>query len=169
MNQSKMGLKDVGLIPNSGLKTNRSAAAAAETQTHQITTIRIPETMTAAPFLKHSALTPAQREYLYTVSASCSSAHVRGLITRHYMNVLHRCKRAGFNSDSHDLIVTSVTSPESEGEKRQTTKQSDVSSRARHKAKISTSARHPGKSFLPKIPQSRGARSQDQAVAGGRG
>lgn len=57
-----------------------------------MTTVQIPKTMTAAPFLKHAALTPAQKEYLYTIAASHSSAHVRDLITQHYMNVLHRLR-----------------------------------------------------------------------------
>ncbi|KAM4541689.1 protein FAM216A [Odontesthes bonariensis] len=44
---------------------------------------------------RHAALTPAQREYLYTIAASYSTAHVRSLISQHYMNVLHRSIQAG--------------------------------------------------------------------------
>ncbi|GLD47609.1 uncharacterized protein AKAME5_000173300 [Lates japonicus] len=44
---------------------------------------------------QHAALTPGQKEYLYTIAASYGTAHVRNLITQHYMNVLHRCIRAG--------------------------------------------------------------------------
>uniref|UniRef100_A0A671WGC3 Protein FAM216A n=1 Tax=Sparus aurata TaxID=8175 RepID=A0A671WGC3_SPAAU len=66
-----------------------------EPQLQHVTTITIPKTMTGAPFLRHSALTPAQKEYLYTIAASSSTTHVRNLITQHYMNVLHRCVCTG--------------------------------------------------------------------------
>ncbi|KAM8834284.1 protein FAM216A [Synchiropus picturatus] len=61
------------------------------------TVIRIPKMITAAPFLQHTTLTPAQREYLYAIAASNRPAHVRKLITQHYMNVLHRCVPSGNN------------------------------------------------------------------------
>ncbi|TKS87180.1 Protein FAM216A [Collichthys lucidus] len=83
-NETKGALKDACMNFNSGVKANRHEA-----------TIQIPQTMTAAPFLKHAALTPAQKEYLYTIAASYSTAHVRDLITQHYMNVLHRCIPTG--------------------------------------------------------------------------
>ncbi|XP_029317005.1 protein FAM216A [Cottoperca gobio] len=76
---------DAGVNVNNGLKIHRPARCEAQ----HVTTVEIPKTMTAAPFLKHAALTPAQKEYLYTVAAAYSAAHVRQLITQHYMNVLH--------------------------------------------------------------------------------
>ncbi|KAG7219903.1 hypothetical protein INR49_018762 [Caranx melampygus] len=56
------------------LDVNRSATAEVE----HVTVIEIPKTMTGAPFLKHAALTPGQREYLYTIAASYSTAHLIG-------------------------------------------------------------------------------------------
>ncbi|XP_071353758.1 protein FAM216A isoform X2 [Trachinotus anak] len=181
---------DAGTNFYSGVKINTSPTARTEPQLQHLTMIQIPKTMTAAPFLKHTALTPAQKEYLYTVAASCSTAHVRSVITQHYMNVLHRRIQAGYNRDRDDLVVTS---PENDSEKSQ----SQVSSRVKHKGKRNTSARHPGKSSLPKIPnrqarpsstsaskhrkmkkrtttptlrrKSPRSRSQDQAGGGGRG
>ncbi|TKS87212.1 Protein FAM216A [Collichthys lucidus] len=98
--ETKGALKDACMNFNSGVKANRHGA-----------TIQIPQTMTAAPFLKHAALTPAQKEYLYTIAASYSTAHVRDLITQHYMNVLHRCIPTGSKPDRDHLDVTSVTLP----------------------------------------------------------
>lgn len=142
---------------NNGLKINRLPAARRDPQLQHVTTVQIPKTMTAAPFLKvqlyvsshhcplcysvsdplmslikqpividliqtserslersrgfgmwvgipavkpdlcpqHTALTPAQKEYLYTIAASYSTTHVRNLITQHYLNVLRRCTRTG--------------------------------------------------------------------------
>ncbi|XP_069577519.1 protein FAM216A [Brachyistius frenatus] len=152
MNQSKMALKDVAVNFDTSLKIKRPPAARKEPQLQQLATIQIPKTMTTAPFLKHAALTPAQKEYLYTISASHSPAHVRGLITQHYMNVLHRCIRAGHSPDRYDLVVTSVSSPEHEREKHQSTTQSEISSTSKQKAKVNASARRSRKSFLPNIP-----------------
>ncbi|XP_078133703.1 protein FAM216A [Sander vitreus] len=164
MNESKMALKDAGVNFNNGLKFNRLPAARCEPQLQHVTTIQIPKTITAAPFLKHAALTPAQKEYLYTMAASYSTTHVRHLITQHYVNVLHRCIQAGYNPEREDLAVCSVFSPRTDKTDKPC---SEVPTRVRHKDKIKTSARNTGKSFLPKIPNRR-ARSQDQAV-GGRG
>ncbi|XP_026196057.1 protein FAM216A [Anabas testudineus] len=107
-----------------------------------VTRIQIPKTMAAAPFLKHAALTPAQREYLYTIAASSGTTHVPNLITQHYMNILHRCIHTGHSLVTDDLMVTSVASCENE----------KVSSREEEdRGKINT-AGHSGKSSLPKIP-----------------
>ncbi|XP_040916029.1 uncharacterized protein LOC121196898 [Toxotes jaculatrix] len=157
MNQSKIASKD------GDLKINRPSAARTEPELQHVTVIQIPKSMAAAPFLKHAALTPAQREYLYTIASSYSTAHVRNIITQHYMNVLHRCVRAGYSRDRDDLSVTSVTSPENEGENRQSKPQSEVSSRAKHKGKINTGVRHPGKSFLPQIPNRQARTSNTSA------
>uniref|UniRef100_A0A665X1Q1 Uncharacterized protein n=1 Tax=Echeneis naucrates TaxID=173247 RepID=A0A665X1Q1_ECHNA len=49
-----------------------------------------------SPFVRqHGALTPAQRKYLCSVAASCSTDHVRNVIAQHYRNVLHTRIRAG--------------------------------------------------------------------------
>ncbi|XP_073338819.1 protein FAM216A [Pagrus major] len=143
---------------NNGLKTSRSAAVRSEPQLQHMTTIKIPKTMTAAPFLKHSALTPAQKEYLYTIAASSSATHVRNLITQHYMNVLHRCIRTGCNPEGDDTVGTSL--PETNDGKHRP----EVSSRVKHKEKINTSAKNPGKSFLPKIPNRRAGISNTSAT-----
>uniref|UniRef100_A0A4W6ECW5 Uncharacterized protein n=1 Tax=Lates calcarifer TaxID=8187 RepID=A0A4W6ECW5_LATCA len=103
MNELKMACKD------SGLKINRAPAARKEPQLQHLTPIQIPKAMTAAPFLKHAALTPGQKEYLYTIAASYSTAHVRNLITQHYMNVLHRCIRAGEGKSCQSLSSVSLT------------------------------------------------------------
>nr|XP_046268355.1 protein FAM216A-like isoform X2 [Scatophagus argus] len=122
---------------SNGLNIARPPATRCEPQLQHVTTVRIPQSVTAAPFLKHAALTPAQKEFLRTIAVSHSSALVRSLITQHYMNVLHRCTRAG------DLAGTSGASPGTDaGHKHQ----SEV------REKINTAARNPGKSFLPKIP-----------------
>ncbi|XP_039641334.1 uncharacterized protein LOC120548888 [Perca fluviatilis] len=154
MNESKMALKDAGVYFNNGLKFNRLPAARCEptTQLQHVTTIQIPKTITAAPFLKHAALTPAQKDYLYTMAASYSTTHVRHLITQHYMNVLHRRIRAGYNPEREDLAVCSVILP---GTDKTDKPCSEVPTKARHKDKIKTSARNTGKSFLPKIPNRR--------------
>ncbi|KAL7379829.1 hypothetical protein ABVT39_006637 [Epinephelus coioides] len=94
MNESKM-VTDAGVNFNNGLRMNRAAAERCEPQLQHGTTIQIPKTMSTGPFLQHAALTPAQKDYLYTIAASYSTAHVRNLITQHYMNVLQRCVRAG--------------------------------------------------------------------------
>ncbi|XP_042244695.1 family with sequence similarity 216 member A [Thunnus maccoyii] len=159
MNESKMVTAAVNF--KNGLKIYRQPAARCEPQLQHTTTIPIPKTMTTAPFLTHTALTPAQKEYLYTVAASYSTTHVRDLITQHYMNVLHRCIRAGNNPErDNNLVATSAANDASAKH------QSDVPSRVKHKGKLNTGARNPGKSLLPKIP-SRQARSQNRA--GGRG
>ncbi|XP_041809915.1 protein FAM216A [Chelmon rostratus] len=137
---------------NNGLKINRLPAARRDPQLQHVTTVQIPKTMTAAPFLKHTALTPAQKEYLYTIAASYSTTHVRNLITQHYLNVLRRCTRTGHNPEGGDLVRTSVTSQRTNESDKQP---SEVFSRVKHKEKTSTSARNAGKSFLPKIPNRR--------------
>ncbi|XP_051241359.1 protein FAM216A [Dicentrarchus labrax] len=151
MNESKM---DANVNFNNGWKINRSPAARCEAQLQHLTTIQIPKTITAAPFLKHAALTPAQKEYLYTVAASYSTAHVRNLITQHYMNVLHRCIQTGYNPERDDLTGTSVTSPD-KTDKSNKHRSHIPAARAKHKEKINTKGRNPGKSFLPKIPNMR--------------
>ncbi|XP_070777207.1 protein FAM216A [Enoplosus armatus] len=159
MNESNMALKDASATFSNGLKINRPPAARCEPQVRHETAVQIPKTMTAAPFLKHTALTPAQKEYLYTIAASYSTAHVRNLITQHYMNVLHRCIRAGYNPERDDVVVTPVSSPGTdESDKHK------VPSRAKHKEKMNTSARNPGKSFLPKLPN-RQARLSTSSVS----
>ncbi|XP_060919559.1 protein FAM216A [Labrus mixtus] len=106
--------------------------------------------MTAGPFLKHTALTPAQKEYLYTVAASYSTAHVRDLINQHYMNVLHRCIPTGHDPERDDLVVpSSVNLPGTEGRSKHP---SGVFSPTKHKEKIQTGARNPGKSSLSNTP-----------------
>lgn len=112
--------KDLARGPNSGSRISRPPPATCEPQLQPETTTQIPKSMSAAPFLKvgltlwsagvqaewrsetwplstsqHSALTPAQKDYLYSLTASYSSAHVRNLITQHYLNVLHRRVRTG--------------------------------------------------------------------------
>ncbi|KAM3595607.1 uncharacterized protein V6R79_026149 [Siganus canaliculatus] len=104
--------------------------------------IHIPKTMTLAPFLKHTALTPAQREYLYAVAASCSAAHVRNLISQHYVNVLHRRVRTEFDAEEEEEEDDAVFPAARHCDKLQ--------SEAKHKHKINTKARNPGKSFPPK-------------------
>ncbi|XP_034530225.1 uncharacterized protein LOC117805780 isoform X2 [Notolabrus celidotus] len=124
-----------------------------------VTSIHIPKTMTSAPFLKHSALTPAQKEYLYSIAASYSAAHVRNLINQHYMNVLHRCIRAGNNPDREDLVGSPSVNLSGSDKQR-----SGALSQAKPKEKTNTGAKNPGES--PVIP-SRQSRRQDHAVAGG--
>ncbi|XP_051806687.1 protein FAM216A isoform X2 [Acanthochromis polyacanthus] len=128
VNVSETALKDVK--SNRGLTIYKPPATSSEPQQLHPTTVQIPKAMTAAPFLKHTALTPAQKEFLYTIAASYSAEHVRSLITRHYMNVLHRCIR--------------TASPENKEPD-----QSDLPSGSKHKEKISARER---KSFLPNIP-----------------
>ncbi|CAK6980984.1 family with sequence similarity 216 member A [Scomber scombrus] len=150
MSESKMA----GVNIKNGTKIYKQPAARCEPQLQHATTIPIPKTMTAAPFLTHTALTPAQKEYLYTIAASYSTTHVRNLITQHYMNVLHRCIRAGNNHERDDNLVGTAANDASEKY------QSDVPSRAKQKGKLNTGARNPGKSPLPKVP-ARQARNQD--------
>ncbi|XP_074517135.1 protein FAM216A isoform X1 [Sebastes fasciatus] len=148
MNDSKMAFKDPGVNFNSGFKINRPPAARCEPQLQHVTTIQIPKTITAAPFLKHAALTPAQKEYLYTIAASYSTVRVRNLITQHYMNMLHRSIPAGYSSERDDLVSSVISPGADESDKRRF----EVPSRAKHKEKINATAKNPGKSFLPKIP-----------------
>ncbi|TWW72460.1 hypothetical protein D4764_16G0009570 [Takifugu flavidus] len=78
--------------------TNESQTALTDNtaaRLQQDAALPIPGAVSTAPFLKHTALTPAQREYLCNIAASHSDTHVRGLITQHYMNVLHRCTPSG--------------------------------------------------------------------------
>lgn len=138
VNPFETALKDVNF--NRSLKINKPPAVKSEPQLLHLTTVQIPKAMTAAPFLKHTALTPAQKEFLYTMAASYSVEHVRSLITQHYMNVLHRCIRTGSSPDICGSVVTSHENKEPH--------QSEVPSTSKHK-KINTSGR---KSFLPNIP-----------------
>lgn len=65
-------------------------------------------TVTAAPFLNHTVLTPAQREFVHAVAASHSAAHARRLITQHYLNVLHSCVQTGSKPEDVDAADKSV-------------------------------------------------------------
>ncbi|KAM7376386.1 hypothetical protein PAMP_006127 [Pampus punctatissimus] len=132
------------------LKIHGLQAERCEPKLQHIMTIPISKTMTAAPFLTHTALTPAQKQYLYTVAASYSTTHVRNLITQHYMNVLHRCTRAGYNPErDNNPVGTSLKH------------QSDVPSSVKHKERLNTGTRNPGKSFLPKIPNGQASLSNN--------
>ncbi|KAG8013093.1 hypothetical protein GBF38_021299 [Nibea albiflora] len=115
-------------------------------------TIQIPQTITAAPFLKHAALTPAQKEYLYTIAASYSTTHVRNLITQHYMNVLHRCIPTGYKPERDRFDGTSATLPTPDEAVKH---RLEVPARPKQDKKINAGARNHGKSFLPKIPNRR--------------
>nr|XP_029136217.1 uncharacterized protein LOC114921085 [Labrus bergylta] len=113
--QRSIGMKESRMAAR--LKTQRPNVKRCEPQLHDVKTVQIPQTMTAGPFLKHTALTPAQKEYLYTIAASYSTAHVRDLINQHYMNVLHRCIPTGHDPERDDLVVpSSVNLPGTEGE-----------------------------------------------------
>ncbi|XP_072221555.1 protein FAM216A [Leuresthes tenuis] len=147
-----MALNHVGISFKDELKINRPRAAGGKPRLLQLTSIQIQKSMTAAPFLKHAALTPAQREYLYTIAASYSTAHVRSLISQHYMNVLHRSIQAGYNTDRGNPLMTSVTSAENESKKRQSKTHSEKMSRSKHMGKTNTNAGRSGKVFLPNIP-----------------
>lgn len=140
---------------NSGLKISRPAD-------QRLTDIQIPTSVTTASFLKHTALTPAQRKYLYSIAASYSTEHVRSLVTQHYMNVQYRCIRADYNH-KRDILEASVASPGNDREDHLSKTQSEVSSRSKNKSKIS--ARLSGK---PSLPKNKEARSQDQTVRWGR-
>ncbi|XP_039897406.1 protein FAM216A isoform X2 [Simochromis diagramma] len=118
---------------NSGLKISRPAD-------QRLTAIQIPTSVTTASFLKHTALTPAQRKYLYSIAASYSTEHVRRLVTQHYMNVQHRCIRADYNHKRGILFEASVASPENDREYHLSKTQSEVSSGSKNKSK--TSAKH---------------------------
>nr|XP_033499395.1 protein FAM216A [Epinephelus lanceolatus] len=160
MNKSKMAVTDASVNFNSGLRMNRAAAERCEPQLQHGTTIQIPKTMSTGPFLQHAALTPAQKDYLYTIAASYSTAHVRNLITQHYMNVLQRCVRAGCSPERDDLVATSVISLGTDASEKHRSK---LPLTVKHKAKINTSARSSGKSFLPKIPNSQARLSNTSA------
>uniref|UniRef100_A0AAV2JI98 Uncharacterized protein n=1 Tax=Knipowitschia caucasica TaxID=637954 RepID=A0AAV2JI98_KNICA len=53
--------------------------------------VHIHQSLATAPFLTRSSLTPAQRQYLYSVASSQSPDRVRDLICSHYLNIVHRC------------------------------------------------------------------------------
>lgn len=145
----------------SGFKLHRVSAAKRETQLRHGVTIHIPKTLTSAPFLKHTELTPAQREYLYTVAASYSPEHVRNLINQHYMNVLHRCIRTDCSPEREEPLVTSQTALETD-EREQTP--SDLPVRPKRESKSNAGAKNPGKSILPKI-STRAARISNSSAS----
>nr|XP_029138734.1 protein FAM216A-like [Labrus bergylta] len=158
--QRSIGMKESRMAAR--LKTQRPNVKRCEPQLHDVKTVQIPQTMTAGPFLKHTALTPAQKEYLYTIAASYSTAHVRDLINQHYMNVLHRCIPTGHDPERDDLVVpSSVNLPGTEGRSKHP---SGVFSPTKHKEKIQTGARNPGKSSLSNTP-SRQTRSYNTAAS----
>ncbi|XP_047466589.1 protein FAM216A [Mugil cephalus] len=160
MNRFKTAaLKDVGV------NINRPTAARRQPQLMQI-----PKTLTTGPFLKHTALTPAQKEFLYSVAASSSPAHVRDLITQHYMSILHRRTRAGYSPDTDDLdAAAAAATSENMRDKRQIKKQqSDASFRLKHKEKTNAAARRSGKSFLPNITHRENRRSNAAASKHGK-
>ncbi|XP_055015260.1 uncharacterized protein LOC129410648 [Boleophthalmus pectinirostris] len=117
-------------------------------------TVHIPRGMAMAPFLKHSGLTPAQREYLYSVAATYSGDRVRDIITTHYMNILHRCIRAGHTVEKvYSLAPVTlpqmVEPPQTEVESNPNTQNKPTSSK--QKGKTSIAAKNYGKTILPKI------------------
>ncbi|XP_029900634.1 protein FAM216A-like [Myripristis murdjan] len=113
-----------------------------------VVTVHIPKTVTAGPFLKHAELSPAQREFLYTVAASCSGERVRSLITRHYLNVLHRSAAAGFGVDRDDVFVIPDVQTGEEHDERE----KHDSELPNWTKQTNSGAKNPGKSLLPKIP-----------------
>ncbi|CAI5697071.1 unnamed protein product [Oreochromis niloticus] len=141
---------------NSGLKISRPAD-------QRLTDIQIPTSVTTASFLKHTALTPAQRKYLYSIAASYSTEHVRSLVTQHYMNVQYRCIRADYNH-KRDILEASVASPGNDREDHLSKTQSEVSSRSKNKSKIS--ARLSGKPSLPKNKEARIRLSDEEEEQG---
>ncbi|XP_063764544.1 protein FAM216A-like [Eleginops maclovinus] len=151
MDASNIALNDAGVNLNYSLKINPPAATC-DSQHQRETTITIPKSLTAGPHLKHAALSPAQRKYLYSVAASYSPAHVRQLITRHYMNVLHRCIPA---DGSH--VVSSVA-------EERDRHPSEVHLSAKHRKKIKSGARNSGKPCLAKTSNRKARLSKTTAT-----
>ncbi|CAJ1074574.1 uncharacterized protein LOC117805780 isoform X2 [Xyrichtys novacula] len=149
------GPKTGGVNLNCDLKIQPQA----KRQLQEAPAIQIPKTMTAAPFLKHAALTPAQKKYLYTIAASYSTAHVRNVINQHYMNVLHRCIQAG-QSPGRGVLVESPSVDISGSDKPR----SGAPSQSKLKEKIDRGAKALGKPTLL-MNQSRHLRRQDHSVA----
>ncbi|KAM9707531.1 protein FAM216A isoform 2-T2 [Menidia menidia] len=136
---------------DNGLKMNSAQASRSKKHRSQYKVVHVPKAMTAAPFLQHTALTPAQREYLYTIAASYSSAHVRSLITQHYMNVLHRRIQASISPNRDGFLITSATSAENENKKPESKAKSENLFRSKHKAKMHTNGGS-GKFLPPDVP-----------------
>ncbi|XP_034051531.1 uncharacterized protein LOC117532321 isoform X2 [Thalassophryne amazonica] len=134
---------------HNGLKSAKLPAVRSDPQLQSLRTIHIPKTVTTATSLKHTELTPAQREYLCTIAATYSTAHVRDLISQHYMNVLHGCIRTDYIPEKSHFAVTPTTSPENG---KCDEHQSSLTSRRKQKWKTATNQRKTEKSFLPKIP-----------------
>lgn len=109
--------------------------------------MHIPRSMATAPFLKHSGLTPAQREYLYSVASSQSGERVRDIITTHYMNIVHRCIRAGHTVEKdyiYPVILQETVEPS----------QTEVVSKPpppKQRGRAGAAARNYGRTALPKI------------------
>ncbi|KAL3049480.1 hypothetical protein OYC64_008852 [Pagothenia borchgrevinki] len=156
MDASKMALKDPNVNLNNGLKINRPAIARCDSQHQHVTTIKIPKSLTAGPHLKHAALSPAQRKYLCSVAASHSAAHVRQLITQHYMNVLHRCIPADGSPEREELVESSVAD-------KRDKHPPEVQLRAKHRKKIKSGAKNSGRSCPPKTSNKKSRLSKKSA------
>ncbi|XP_028995025.1 protein FAM216A isoform X2 [Betta splendens] len=116
--------------------------------THRLPTARPDSQTTAGPFRKHAAPTPAQRQYLCTIAASYSPAHVRKLLAQHYVSILNRSIRTGIITDRDNLVVAS------QEENHLSKSQSEVLSAGKQKGKTKSNTKHSKKIFLPKIPLS---------------
>ncbi|XP_028313478.1 protein FAM216A [Gouania willdenowi] len=58
-------------------------------------TIHAPKSLMSAPFLQHPALTAGQRGYLSSIANIYSTEHMRSLMRRHRLSVLHSCLQPG--------------------------------------------------------------------------
>ncbi|KAK0146902.1 hypothetical protein N1851_013765 [Merluccius polli] len=109
--------------------------------------VRIHTTLSPAPFLTHSQLTPAQKRFLGSVAGSQSAQRVYSLVNQYYLNVLHRCTRPGLQEEASMLPGTAETTQDPEELQAKAVK------RAKHKQPITTAAaRHSGKTSLTKLP-----------------
>ncbi|XP_061115566.1 uncharacterized protein LOC133140047 [Conger conger] len=120
-------------------------------EAHQIKTINIPKSLMAAPFLQHPSLTYGQKRYLYSIANVYSTEHMQKLMKRHYLNVLHRCIRAGPNGlrENRTPQLKKKCTFESGNKTNSRSLDSSKPNRTRHAA-----AGQSGKIILPSISNS---------------
>uniref|UniRef100_A0A8C9RDQ6 Protein FAM216A-like n=2 Tax=Scleropages formosus TaxID=113540 RepID=A0A8C9RDQ6_SCLFO len=120
-------------------------------ESHQMATIHIPKSMLTAPFLQHPSLTAGQKRYLYSIANVYSTRHMRALMKQQYLDVLHRCIRAGqcsLRENKNTGSNTCVKKKRSDGESR---KNSTATMRQAGNGDRHGTAGGSGRTSLPRI------------------
>ncbi|KAJ8414732.1 hypothetical protein AAFF_G00022550 [Aldrovandia affinis] len=117
--------------------------------------------MMAAPFLQHPSLTHGQKRYLYSIANVYSTEHMRKLMKRHYLNVLHQCIRAGPNGLGENRTLQFKQKYTFESGSKIDSQSLD---RTKPNGDRQTAAVHSGKIILPRIPNSQNRTTSNTSI-----